>query len=143
MVVRGMNIFSIILAILVSGSIVTVLIGYALSVDVRGWWPVIAGAEIIRSCIFVTMLFLLHRTVHAFSRRFLLYFAGALAAVHILHTVMFYGASAEWLGIREVALVLPVLEPVILSGHTFYSIDLFFMALALGWAWWQKEPSAR
>jgi hypothetical protein len=142
-IVRGMNIFLIVLAILVSGSIMTVSIGYSVSVDVRGWWPIVAAAEIIRSCISATILFLLHRTAHAFSQRFLLCITGALASVHILHAVAFYRDGAEWLGVREGALALPFLEQVILSDHTFYAIDLFFIVIPIVWACWQKWHSAR
>jgi hypothetical protein len=133
-----MRIFLIIFAILVSGTIVTVSIGYSESVDMRGWWPIVAAVDIIKSCIFVTMLFLLHRKVHTFSQRFLLYLTGALVSVHMLQAVMFYKISADRFGIREVALALPLLEQVLLSDRAFYGIDLFFIVVAVVWAYRQR-----
>jgi hypothetical protein len=112
-------------------------IGYAYSVDARGFWPMLlAFTLLIYAC--YSALFSLIAGDRTLSAAYILRFNGALAAVRVITSYLFYVLIVDWGPINEGTTQLTPFESLVYSKWTPYLTPVFFLVVhlvtvSLGW----------
>ena len=125
------------MVILTICAVAEITIGYAYSVDVRGFWPILLAFTLLIYASY-SALFSLIVGDRTLSLAYLLGFNGALAVVRVITSYLFYVLVVDWGPINEGIMQLTPFGSLIYSKWTPYLTPVFFLvihlvAVSLGW----------
>ena len=112
-------------------------IGYAYSVDARGFWPILLVFTLLIYASY-SVLFSLIAGDRTLSAAYILRFNGALAAVRVITSYLFCVFIVDWGPINEGITQMTSFESMVYSKWTPYLTPVFFLivhlvAVSLGW----------
>jgi hypothetical protein len=124
------NTFAIVLGILTLFNVLSTSYGWFISVDVKGWWPVILAFYLVISCAYAWVYSFVARLGTPFSLRFSVFYTLALVGCFLVHAVLDYLARPDWLAVNTGLATLTIFQRVVLSPYTAFAIYGLFLGLA-------------
>jgi hypothetical protein len=123
--------FFLVFAILAASNVLSVIIGWFSSVDVKGWWPVILPVYLLISCIYALAFSFIARIGSRFSLRFSALFNLVLAALLLGQSALFYSIYIDWLAVNDGRATLTLFQRIVRSDMTTYALHGVFLGAAL------------
>lgn len=123
--------FLLVLSIMFATSLLSIAIGWFKSVDVKGWWSLALVFYGAIDAIYALIFSLLSRLRRPFSLVFSVKLNLALAAILLLHTVIYYCFLTDWCTAIDSTGTMTLLQQLIYSDFTPLAIYGIFLVLAL------------
>lgn len=116
------------------------LVGWFNSVDVKGWWPLSLAFQIGVGCIYAAVFAATMKFSRTTSLKFVVIYNSILGLVLFLFYYLFYRIETDWLAINTGAKKLNLLQKILFSDLTYWTIYLLFLLGAFVVCYATRKP---